>query len=109
MEGTINISEFINHLKKNDLMIVPKSIVEQAKVQNLQNRYARKKLLSFNEIAKAELFGPITAQAVKVFVKKYAADHEYVKCLNGKREVYKLPWSTIERLQTLRNYTYGKN
>lgn len=108
MDGTVDIAEFMNHLQKNDLVIVSKSLVKQAELANLQNKLQRKKLLTFNEIAKAELFGPISARAVKSFVMKYAKESEYMLSQNGKRPVYKVPMSTIEKLQTLRNYNNGK-
>lgn len=105
MNGTVNISEFIDHLEKHDLVIDPKSLVKQAELANLQNKLQRKKLLTFNEISQAKLLGDITPRAVKSFVMKYAKkDSEYVLLSNGRRPVYKVPMSTIDRLQTLRNF-----
>lgn len=105
MTGTVDISAFMDHLEKNDLVIAPKSLVKQAELVNLQNSLKRKKLLTFNEISQAKLLGDITPRAVKSFVMKYAKkDKEYVLLKNGKRPVYKVPMATIERLQNIKNY-----
>ncbi len=75
MNTTINIQELMDHFKKNDLVIVPKKLVYQAKIDAAKLVYrqehllGRKKSLTLREIAINHLLKVTTKQSVNNYIK----------------------------------------
>ena len=105
MEGLIEVSEFMNHLKQNDLVIVPRqyhdNLVQNYKTESYKQQLLKKSSLSFTEISKAKLWGNISPRACKSFAKKYASD-ELMMVQRGQIEEYRVPMSTVKRIQKIR-------
>ena len=70
MTGTISIKKLMDHFKKNDLVIVPKNLVYQAKIDAAKLVYVqehlmgRKKSLTLREIAINRLLGVTSKQTI---------------------------------------------
>jgi|GEM_PF-6388505 len=99
MEGLVDVSEFIDELKSQGLVIVPNSFVQEAikeyRISKLKSRYLNKKALSYKEIADAELWGSIAKRSVKAFAEKYAKEHEIFVTPKGGIKVKKIITSAV--------------
>lgn len=81
---------FIEELKSEGLIIVPESYV----AKNLQQKYLRKKSLTFKEIADANLWGDIGKSRVEAIAKEELIPHEKFK--DGNK--WKVHRSAVERI-----------
>lgn len=106
MNGTINITDFVSYLKKKDLVIVPKDVLQRyhefSEKQDYKDRLKRKLCLTFNEISKAGFWGDISAKAVKLYAFKHADPSSIIKVKNGEKEVYKMSTSEVLKLAKLK-------
>lgn len=104
--ATVNIQDFVQHLKDNDLVIVSRAMVEselnEREVQRLKRQAKAKKMLSFKEIADARLWGKISVRAVKSYALKHAKANEIKKTKRGGTEIYKIATIAVERIAKLR-------
>ncbi len=102
MTGTIEISAFMQHLEQNDLVISPRTLVEERlmdlEVLKLRKSAKRQKALSYKEIADAQLWGEITTRAVKKFAQKYAKEGEIFGTKKGDRPVQKVVITAVQRI-----------
>ena len=102
MEGAINIQDFMQHLEANNLVIVPRILVEnelnERDLQFARKKALAKKALTFKEIADARIWGNISAKSVKEYAKKYAKAGEIQKFPYGELERFKIMRSAVERL-----------
>jgi hypothetical protein len=97
------LDQFVDYLKSNDLMIAPRDLVqERLKVQSAKELVSRKVFASFKELSDAQVFGKISPQAVKIFLKKYAKEDDLIMLNKGNRSVWKLRTKAIQKLQNLR-------
>jgi hypothetical protein len=97
------LQQFVDYLKSNDLMIAPRDLVqERVKVQSAIDLVNRKVFASFKELSDAQVFGKISPQGVKIFLKKYAKEDDLIKLDKGNRSVWKLRTKAIQQLQNLR-------
>jgi hypothetical protein len=97
------LQQFVDYLKSNDLMIAPRDLVqERVKVQSAIDLVNRKVFASFKELSDAQVFGKISPQGVKTFLKKYAKDDDLIMLNKGNRSVWKLRTKAIQQLQNLR-------
>jgi hypothetical protein len=97
------LQQFVDYLKSNDLMIAPRDLVqERVKVQSAIDLINRKVFASFKELSDAQVFGKISPQGVKIFLKKYAKEDDLIKLDKGNRSVWKLRTKAIQQLQNLR-------
>ena len=84
-------------------MIAPRDLVqERVKVQSAIDLINRKVFASFKELSDAQVFGKISPQGVKIFLKKYAKEDDLIKLDKGNRSVWKLRTKAIQQLQNLR-------
>lgn len=90
MEGTVSILEFMEYMKKEGLLIVPR---EKAEAERLRERVKRKKWITLKEIADSKIWG-VDKGAVKVIVKE-EVDPD---CVNKSRVPYKVHRSEVERI-----------
>ena len=81
---------FIEELKSEGLIIVPESYV----AKNLQQKYLRKKSLTFREIADANLWGDIGKSRVEAIAKEELTPHEKFK--DGNK--WKVHVAAVERI-----------
>jgi hypothetical protein len=97
------LDQFVDYLKTNDLIIAPRDLVENhLEVRTAKDVIKRKRYASFKELSDAQIFGNITPQAVKAFLKKYANEDDLIKLKKGSIDVWKLRTKAIEPLQNLR-------
>ena len=97
------LDQFVDYLKSNDLMIAPRDLVqERLKVQSAIDLVNRKVFASFKELSDAQVFGKISPQGVKIFLRKYAKEDDLIKLDKGNRSVWKLRTKAIQQLQNLR-------
>ena len=97
------LDQFVDYLKSNDLMIAPRDLVqERLKVQSAIDLVNRKVFASFKELSDAQVFGKISPQGVKIFLRKYAKEDDLIKLDKGNRSVWKLRTKSIQQLQNLR-------
>jgi hypothetical protein len=97
------LQQFVDYLKSNDLMIAPRDLVqERVKVQSAIDLVNRKVFASFKELSDAQVFGKISPQGVKIFLKKYAKEDDLIMLNKGNRSVWKLRTKAIQQLQNLR-------
>jgi hypothetical protein len=97
------LEQFVDYLKRNDLMIAPRDLVqERVKIQSATDMVNRKVFASFKELSDAQVFGKISPQGVKIFLKKYAKEDDLIMLDKGKRSVWKLRTKAIQQLQNLR-------
>lgn len=81
MAEFVNISDFMNHLKQNDLVIVSRQELleqEHIKVALIRDRIERKRWLTIKEIVDAELLPVRTKQAVLQWIKTERIKPKYV-------------------------------
>lgn len=100
MEGTIEISDFMRHLERNNLVIAPRHLVdENLKVRKLQKAAMQKQMLSFREIYEAQLWGnDIQLNSIKAYATKYAKDGEIISVSKGERKISKITRAAVVRL-----------
>jgi len=102
MDGTIEISAFMDLLEKRDLVIAPRSLVEERladlELLKLRKQLKRKPALSYKEIADARLWGKITNRAALKFAQKYAKPGEIFVTKLGHRPVQKITITAVERI-----------
>lgn len=110
MEGDVQIkaSVFAAYLEKRNLVIVPKSLVEQHLVngvplENYRSQILRRNLISLLEISRAQLWGPITKKAVMYIVRKEVPEADQVNCSG----VIKIPRSIVRNIALQRGYAVG--
>ena len=97
------LEQFLDYLKSNDLMIAPRDLVqERVKIQSAVDLVNRKVFASFKELSDSQVFGKISPQGVKIFLKKYASEDDLIKLDKGNRSVWKLRTKSIQQLQNLR-------
>jgi hypothetical protein len=97
------LEQFVDYLKSNDLMIAPRDLVqERVKIQSAVDLVNRKVFASFKELSDAQVFGKISPQGVKIFLKKYAKEDDLIMLDKGNRSVWKLRTKAIQQLQNLR-------
>jgi hypothetical protein len=102
MTGTIEISAFMDHLERNDLVISPRSLVEERladlEIVKLQKKYKRLPALSYKEIGDSRIWGAIDTRSVKKFAQKYAKPGEIFETKKGQRPVQKITITAVERI-----------
>ena len=102
MSGTVLISDFMEHLQENGLVIAPLSLVEnrlqELKQEKLRQSLKSEKAVTYKQISDAELWGAISQKAVKSYAKKYAKPGEIFPVKRGLRCVDKIIISAVERL-----------
>ena len=103
MEGTIEISAFMQHLEKNDLVIAPRRLVDdRIKLEKKRQQVLKKTVLSFREISEAQLWGEISVKSVKVHAKKYAKEGEILETSIGNKPQLKIIRAAVERIAKAR-------
>lgn len=100
MEGTVNISEFVSYLKRNDLVIVPSHQV-MPDTTALKDKCWRKKALTFKEIADAELWGSITQKRAYQIAMEFAKPGE-VFVSSDSRKTKKIITTAVRRIAVQR-------
>lgn len=109
MEGLVNVSDFIDELKSQGLVIVPESYANRRQMEleakSLRKKVLRKTLLTFKEISDAKLWGDISAKAAKSYALREAEKEyghvdptEINKFPKGQLEVYKLHIDAVIRI-----------
>lgn len=100
MEGYIKISDFMDYLDKHDKVITDRRLVdERARKEGLQKALLRRKMLTFREIADADLWGDnLSAAAVRAYANKHVKPKEMIEVSHGKRKEYKITIGAVERI-----------
>jgi len=107
LTGTVNISDFINHLQAKGLIIVSKDDYERKidvkamELKKLQQKMLSKQYLTIGEILKAELFDVKTHQSIKNWINKGFIKSDYV--LENKRGQTIIISAEIKRIRELKN------
>ena len=105
MKGTVKISEFVEFLTDNDMVIAPVNTVMRVDKMALKSVLMKKPVLSYAEIYEAEIWGRITRKRVYQIAKKYAREGEIISA--DKSEVYndpeKIVISAVKRIAKMRN------
>jgi len=107
LDGIINISQFINHLKKEGLIIVSKADYEQkinftsTRLRDLQKKYLSKEYLTFKQILEAKLLPITSRQSINNWIDKgIFLDGEAFRGSDGKMKIIT---SAIVRIRHLKN------
>ena len=100
------MDQFMARLKAQDLMIVPRALVEQNMVDGMPLDQYRKKILrnnmlSLSQISKARLWGKIGPKAVYTIVMKHVPENEIVK-INTR--LIKIPRETVKSIAASRGF-----
>lgn len=102
MTGTIEISAFMDLLEKRNLVIAPRTLVEERladlEIVKLQKQFKRLPALTYKQIADAQLWGAIDTRSVKKYAQKYAKLGEIFETRKGQRPVQKLVITAVERI-----------
>lgn len=99
MNSFINATEFINHLKEHNLVIVSKTELDRISVVKLQQKRSdllKKKSLTLSELLKLELLPVTSKQALRKWI-----ENEKIKpneILHTSEGVIKVKVSFLERL-----------
>lgn len=101
MEGFVPISEFINYLQENDLVIAPAAMVRVDK-GSLQKTMLGKPFLTFKEIADSGLWGDISQKRAYQIGKQWAKPHEIIKAGQGENSPVKMVTVAVKRIATQR-------
>lgn len=83
MKGVVKIEEFVEHLKENDLVIVPKDSVQKDE-KMLQNELLSQSEATYAEIFESRIWGDITRKRVYQIAKEEANVGEIVLPENSK-------------------------
>ena len=108
MDGMVHIPELVAYLKREDMVIAPRSMVIPAMVNGVpipeyRNRVLQKPYLSALEISNAQLWGPIGKHAVKNVIKKEVPKEEIKKFKN----TIKIPRSIVRNIALQRGCATG--
>lgn len=105
MEGTVKIADFMEHLRVNNLVIVPASVIE-TDYEAAQKKLLRLNMATYKQIADSGIWGKISKVRVLQIAKAHARDGEIVKIFN----VHQVPTKTkivkpaIIRIAKMRGY-----
>ena len=90
----------MEYLDRHDKVITDRRLVdERAKVEKHRDQVLRKKMISFREIAEAQLWGAdIKVHAVRAYALKHAKKNELVQIKKGQRHEYKIIRAAVERI-----------
>ena len=91
MEGYVSIPELIEYMKREGLVFAREADIKPI---NLQQKYLRKKSLTFREIADANLWGDIGKSRVEAIAKEELIPHEKFKDRNR----WKVHRAAVERI-----------
>jgi hypothetical protein len=97
MEGVVKISDFMEHLHRNGLVIAPAKMVEKD-LTILRRLALKKRLLTLKEVTDAELWGKLTKNRVRQLAVLHARDGEYIRH-NG---MMKMTKALVERVARVR-------
>ena len=101
MEGVIKVSDFVNHLRENDLVIAPAKQVKKD-VGYLRYKLLQSQMVSYHEIYDAQFWGDVTRKRVYQLAKKYSRDGEIVKTNDGATSAEKIVVSAVIRIAKMR-------
>jgi len=109
MATVISTEAFMEHLKKEDLIIVPRKAFEARLVQGMElSEYRKilvnKPMLSLKEIADGQLWGVIGKGAVKVIVKKEVPVSKLTRLHNG---TIKVPREVVRNIAIARGMVFN--
>lgn len=104
--ATIKVSEFMELLKAQDLIIVPRDLVAQNMVDGMPLDQYRKKImrnnmLSLSQISKGQFWGAIGPKAVYYIVQTHVPTNEIVK-INTR--LIKIPRETVKSIAVSRGF-----
>ena len=103
MTGEIQIEAFVKYLEKNDLVLAPRTLVQDRlqdlEILKLKNAAKRKKALTLREIYEAQIWGnDITYAAVKKYAMKHTRTGEIFPTKKGKLTVHTVVIGAVERI-----------
>ena len=90
LERTISIAELFDYMRKEDLVIAPRQLVEQ---EQLKEKIMRKKWITMKEIADSGIWG-----VGKVTVKAIVKDQVDQDAVNKTHAPFKIHRSEVERI-----------
>ena len=98
-------AEFIEHLKRENLVIVPRAQFEKNNFGGLslaefQKQTLQKKLLSFREISKAKLWGDLGQKAVYMLAKELLPEEDLIRLHNSR--LIKVPRVSVKSIAVAR-------
>lgn len=108
MEATINVSEFMELMKAQDLVIVPRALVAENLVDGMpleqyQKKILKNNMISLSQISKGRFWGKIGAKAVYLAVQKNVPENEIVK-INSR--LIKIPRETVKSIAVSRGFQF---
>ena len=93
----VAISEFMDYLQENDLVIVPAKRVGKDK-KSLQNALVRKTMVSYKEIADSCIWGDVSQKRVYQIAIVKAKRNEIISVGNGANPMQKISVSGVVRI-----------
>lgn len=108
MEGLIKISDFVDYMRTEGLVLVNENeakgitIYKDAKIASLRSSLRKKKALKFSEIAKAGFFGVSTRKGVRHIVMNQLTDAEYFRSGASDRSPILVLTSAVLRISKLK-------
>jgi len=107
LNGTINISQFVNHLKQEGLIIVSREDYEQkinfneVRLVQLQKKLLSKENLTIKQIVKGQLLPVKTRQSINNWIDKGVfADDEVFKSKDGS---IRIVMCVVNRIRKIKN------
>lgn len=105
MKGTVDIADFMAHLKANNLVIAPSSSIEVDRTV-LQKKVLRLTMVSYKQISDSGIWGEITKDRVAQLAKEHARANEILKITDPRTSgaITKVTRSAIVRIAKMRGY-----
>jgi len=97
MDQLVSANEFLNYLKRHDLVIAPASMVQEDK-RPKQAQALRKPALTYREISETGLWGDITQKRAYQLAKEYSRDGEILKPGPGVNSPEKIITQAVKRI-----------
>ncbi len=106
MEGTIKISEFVDYLAKNNLVVAPASMLVVDK-RPLKNKLLAKKTATYKEISESGIWGDISQKRAYQIAKENTDPMEIIKPGNHPNAPEKIVITAIKRIAQIRESNHG--
>lgn len=112
MSDHLNIPEFIDYLKKHDLVIVPRDmmagqLVNGVPLHNYRNGLLQKKLLSPKQIVDGRLWGDIKKPRVHQIIKTHLSPNQILR--KGPLNAQFIPRHLVVNIAKLRGEVWPNN
>ena len=101
MEGTIEISRFMEYLSEHNLVVAPASMLKMDKMP-IQKKLMAKRALSYREISDSGIWGEISQKRAYQIAKEMAKPMEIIKPGKRTNSPEKIVITAVKRIAQIR-------